>query len=173
MESHEIIKFQNIKFYTHPIYNRYSSSKKGQIFSKKHRIILKPNVKKGNGGYLHFFAHNDNGRTFYSVSRFVYECFKGTIPDDKEVDHIDNNKENNSIKNLQLLTHKENIRKAHCKKVKSFNIEIREEKKFGSIKEAAKYNCISPSSVCLNCKKITKVVKSKRDGMIYLFNYIE
>ena len=113
-----------------------------------------------------------NIRKSYLVSRFVYECFKGNIPDDKEVDHIDNNKENNSINNLQLLTHKENIRKSRCKKVISLNIETREEKNFRSVKEAAKYNCISPSSVCMNCKKKTKIVKSKKDGMIYIFNYI-
>ena len=69
MNSHEIIKFQNIKFYSHPIYSQYSASNKGQIFSKKNKIILKLIVKKGNGGYLHFFAYNDNGRKFYSVSR--------------------------------------------------------------------------------------------------------
>ena len=76
MESHEIIKFQNIKFYTHPIYNRYAASKEGQIFSKKNRIKLKLNVKKGSGGYLNFLAYNENGRKYYSVSRFVYECLK-------------------------------------------------------------------------------------------------
>ena len=31
-----------------------------------------------NGGYLHFFAYNEKGR-FYSVARFVYECFNGII----------------------------------------------------------------------------------------------
>ena len=115
----------------------------------------------------------NNTKKNYFVSRFVYECFKVNIPGDKEIDHIDNNKENNSIKNLQLLTHKENVRKSRCKKVKSFNIVTREEKKFKSIKEAAKYNRISPSAVCLNCRKITRTSKSKRDGMIYIFNYIE
>ena len=172
MESHEIIKFQNITFYIHPIYNLYGASKDGQILGKKRKKILKLNVNKGNAGYLYFIACNNNGRKFYSVSRFVYECFNGIIEDDKEVDHIDNNKENNNIKNLQLLSHKENMRKSHCKKVKSFNIETREEKKFKSIKKAAKYNYISPSSVCLNCRKITKTTKSKKDGMIYIFNYM-
>ena len=172
MESHEIIKFQNIKFYTHPIYNRYAASKEGQILGKKRKKILKSWLNFANG-YKYFTLYASNTRKSYSVSRFVYESFKGNIPDDKEVDHIDNNKENNSIKNLQLLTHKENTRKSRCKKVKSFNIETREEKKFGSIKEASEEIGISSASVCLNCKKRTKVVTSKKDGMIYIFNYIE
>ena len=171
MNNREIIKFQNIKFYTHPIYSQYSASKDGQILGKKRKKILK-GTNFANG-YKYFTLHAGNISKSYLVSRFVYECFKGNIPDDKEVDHIDNNKENNSIKNLQLLTHKENTRKSHCKKVKSFNIETREEKNFRSVNEAAKYNCISPSSLCLNCKKRTKIVTSKKDGMIYIFNYLE
>ena len=166
------MKFQNNEFYIHPIYNRYAASKEGQIFGKKHKIILKQNVNKGNGGYLHFFAYNEKGRRFYSVARFVYECFNGIIEDDKEVDHIDNNKNNNKINNLQLLSHKENVRKSNCKGVKSFNIETREEKKFRSIKEASEEIDISSTSICLICKKKSKIATSKKDGMIYMFSYI-
>ena len=172
MESYEIIKIQNIKFYSHPIYSKYFASEDGQILSKKHKKILKFWLNRDKG-YQYFSLFINNTQKSYLVSRFVYECFKGDIPNDKEVDHIDSNKENNSINNLQLLTHKENVRKSRCKKVKSFNIETREEKNFKSLNEAAKYNCISPSTVCLNCKKRIKVVKSKRDGMIYVFNYIK
>ena len=64
MNCHENIIFNNIKFYVHPIYNRYAASKDGQIFGKKHKIILKPNVNKGNGGYLHFYAYNEKGEDF-------------------------------------------------------------------------------------------------------------
>ena len=172
MNRGEMIKFQNIKFYSHPNYDKYFASKDGQILSNNSKKILKLGSKSGNG-YLYFSLYSSNIQKSYLVSRFVYECFKGNIPDDKEVDHIDNNKENNKIKNLQLLSHKENMRKSCCKKVKSFNIETREEKNFKSIKEAAKYNCISTSSVCLNCKKRTKVVTSKKDGMLYVFNYMD
>ena len=54
MNCHETIIFNNIKFYVHPIYNRYAASKEGQIYGKKHKIILKQNVNTGNGGYLYF-----------------------------------------------------------------------------------------------------------------------
>ena len=133
MNNREIIKFQDIKFYAHPIYSQYSASKKGQILSKNRKKILKTGSNSGNG-YHYFSLYINNVPKSYLVSRFVYECFKGNIPDDKEVDHIDSNKENNSIKNLQLLTHKENAIKSLCKSVKSFNIETRQEKKFRSIR---------------------------------------
>ena len=173
MNDREIIKFQNKRFYNHPNYKKYFASKDGQILSLKYdkKRILK--LGKKTGGYYYFNLSESNTLKSYSVSRFVYECFKGNIPDDKEVDHIDNCKKNNNIKNLQLLSHAENTRKSHCKKVKSFNIETREEKKFGSIKEASEEIGISSASICLNFKKRTKVVTSKKDGMIYIFNYME
>ena len=39
MESYEIIKIQNIKFYSHPIYSKYFASEDGQILSKKQKNI--------------------------------------------------------------------------------------------------------------------------------------
>ena len=170
MEDQDFIEFQNIKFYFHPIYNRYAASKDGQVLSLKRKKKLQ--LLKNNYGYHQFSLCEKPILKTYLVSRFVYECFKGDIPNDMEVDHIDNDKENNSIKNLQLLTKKENTRKSRCRKVKSFNIETREEKIFKSITKAAKYNYISSSTVCSNCKKIIKTSKSKKDGMLYEFFYL-
>ena len=173
MSNKEIIKFQNIRFYNHQCYKKYFASKDGQILSLKYdkKKILKLQVR--GRGYYYFKLCENNIIKNYSVSRFVYECFKGDIPNEREVDHIDNDKKNNNIKNLQLLTKKENIKKSHFRKeVKSFNIETRKEKKFRSIKEATEEIGVSSSSICLNCKKIIKTTKSKRDGMIYIFNYM-
>ena len=173
MGNKEIIKFQNIKFYKHPKYENYLASKCGQILSlkRKEKKILKLNLS-GNG-YFYFGLCENNDCKIYSVSRFVFECFKGNIPVDKEVDHIDNKKENNSIINLQLLTHSENIKKNHFKrKVISFNIETQEKKIFDSLKEVAEFYDIFSSNICLNCQKKIKTSKSKKDGMKYQFFYL-
>ena len=53
MRDQKIIKFQNKKFYFHPIYKKYAASKDGQVYSNNHKIIIKQNVKKGGGGYLY------------------------------------------------------------------------------------------------------------------------
>lgn len=42
------------------------------------------------------------------VQRLVWQAFKGIIPDDLHVDHIDDNQLNNSLVNLQLLTNEAN-----------------------------------------------------------------
>lgn len=46
------------------------------------------------------------------VHRIVYRAFKGEIGEGLQVDHIDGDKLNNSVDNLQLLTAKENSQKA-------------------------------------------------------------
>lgn len=49
--------------------------------------------------------------------KLVWEKLKGKIPEGMVVDHKDNNPSNNKLDNLQLVTHKDNIR--FCKKYKN------------------------------------------------------
>ena len=167
----EYVKYQGIKFYRHPKYEKYLASRCGQILSlkRKEKKILKLNTNCW--GYYHFNL-SKNGIKRYSVHRFVFETFNGEVPVDKHVDHADNCKENNSIKNLQLLSPKENIRKSKCKKVISYNLETQEEMTFNSNKEAAEFYQIHKSTVSKNCKKETKITKSKKDGKKFQFFYL-
>ena len=129
--------FDGAKFYKHPVFDRYAASKNGDILSLKPEKILK--MKKGRGGYL-FFKICDKKLEKpknYSHHRFVYEVFKGMIPRCFEVDHINNIKSDNRIKNLQLLTHKQNSEKSNNRPIISTNIETGKERRFISIKTAA------------------------------------
>lgn len=47
-----------------------------------------------------------------SVHRLVYQTYVGQIPKDLQINHIDGNKSNNHISNLELCTGKENVRHA-------------------------------------------------------------
>ena len=173
MTNREYVKYQGINFYWHPFTKYYLASRCGKILSlkQKEKRILKLDLS-GNG-YLYFGLYKNNYCKRYSVSRFVFECFKGEIPVDKQVDHADNCKENNSINNLQLLTPSENIRKNHFKKkVISFNLETKKEIIFDSLKEASEFHKINDSSITLNCQKKIKTCKSKKDGKRYKFFYL-
>ena len=172
MANQEFLEFQNIKFYWHPKYKYYLASRCGKILSlkQKEKRILKLRIQ-GNG-YLGFHLFENNACKYYYIHRFVYECFKGEIPKGKEIDHVDRDKKNNNIINLQLLSHLENIRKARCKKVISLNIETKEEKIFESIIEASEFHKIIGSSITLNYQKKIKTCKSKKDGMRYQFFYL-
>ena len=72
------------------------------------------NVKIDKYGYQVVCLSNGNNRKYETVHRLVYESIKGEIPKDMQVDHIDKNKQNNNITNLQLLSLVDNVRKARC-----------------------------------------------------------
>lgn len=79
---------------------RVRSLKVGNIKNLKPRIIT--------GGYFQVGLCKDNKRSFFLVHRLVWEAFIGTIPEGMQVNHIDEDKTNNRLDNLNLLTCKEN-----------------------------------------------------------------
>ena len=172
MDNREYIKFKDIKFFWHPKYKYYLASKCGKILSLKRKE--KRILKFGNNGnnYLIFCLCEKNKKICYLVHRYVFETFKGEIPCYKQVDHVDFDRKNNSINNLQLLSPKENSQKSCCKKVISFNLETKEKKIFESVTEVAKFYQICISTVTKICQKIRKTSKSKRDGQRYKFFYL-
>ena len=61
---------------------------------------------KNNAGY--FIIHLEKCMT---IHRIVAETFLGSIPEGYDVDHIDGDKSNNSVTNLEIVTHQENMRR--------------------------------------------------------------
>lgn len=49
----------------------------------------------------------------YSVHSIIWEAFNGPVPKGLEINHIDLDKTNNALSNLELLTHKENVQHAY------------------------------------------------------------
>jgi hypothetical protein len=58
------------------------------------------------------------------VHRLVYQTFVGPIPSHMQVDHIDHNKTNNKLSNLQLLSVQDNMKKAWDRRGRSERKEI-------------------------------------------------
>ena len=101
--------------------------------------------------------------------------FKETIPSYLEVDHINNLKTDNRIKNLQLLTHKQNVGKSLNKKIISNCIATGEKRKFISIKKASIELDISKRTISNICckRKHYKTATSKKDGKKYTFKFLD
>ena len=113
-------------------------------------------MSKNGNGYLKFNLSDKKKleKTYtYSNHRFVYEVFRGPIPSCLEVDHINNVKTNNKIKNLQLLTKKKNIQKSQNKPIISTCINTGKERRFISIKTAAVELNIDAGNIPKVCKK--------------------
>ena len=120
-------------FHYHHIYTNFGANKYGQIYNKKTKRTSIGNLQSN--GYM--------GKTFSQIEfpckrilihRFVYECFYGDIPPNYEINHIDSNRQNNYIKNLELVTNSENKKHAHEAKKYKTKIEITSDQPIESIK---------------------------------------
>ena len=88
-------------------FTKYEIYDDGRIWSYSRKKFLKPTTK--NGYQVVCLSDNEGNMKQYLVHRVVYESVTGApIPDGLQVNHIDENKANNSISNLNLMTPKEN-----------------------------------------------------------------
>ena len=138
--------FENEEFFETKFYNYYIS-KSGKVLS----LYGKPHLMNGTldkGGYrrvgLLIEKEGKRVQRCFFVHHIVSETFLGKRNDGYVVDHINGNKEDNSIENLQYITNKENISKAHknvspkCK-IKSILILDEKEYVFESINKMNKF----------------------------------
>ena len=173
-ENKRLFIVDGVKYYKHPVFSDYAANKDGDIYSLKRKKII--NKNKDSNGYLFFIICNKKLEKpkFYYQHRFVYEVFRGPIPRGFEVDHIFPVKTDNRLKNLQLLTHKQNIEKSKNKAIISTCIKDGKERRFISIKKAAIELNISAGNISNICckRKSCKTATSKKDNHKYTFRYL-
>ena len=165
--------FDGKKYYKHQVFSNYAANKNGDVLSLKSEKFLK--MTKNNSGYLYFKIYDKKlGKPKdYLQHRFVYEVFKGPIPYCFKVDHLNNFKSDNRIKNLQLLTAQKNSEKSNNKPIISINIDNGKKRRFISIKTAAIELDISADSISKICRKICKTATSKKTGTKYTFKFLD
>lgn len=93
-------------------FSRYSiDTINGRVFDEetKRWKVSNPNAN----GYCYVNVVNDIGfKEAMGLHRLIYMAHTGeSIPEGMQVDHIDNDRANNKIENLELVTHLENMRR--------------------------------------------------------------
>ena len=83
---------------------KYEVSNLGNVKSLIRNRLLKP---MSNHKYL--FVHLGRGTKKKYIHRAVWEAFNGPIPEGLQINHNDENKLNNSLSNLSLVTPRENM----------------------------------------------------------------
>lgn len=128
-----------------PRFLEYEASSLGQIRKGNH--ILKQCLNQC--GYycvgIYDPNHTSNTSRVLSVHNLVIEAFTGipAIKGKRAVDHVDGNKYNNRIENLEYVSYKENMRRARERKlISSYPHRVictTDNKVFDSISECTKY----------------------------------
>ena len=95
---------------TIPNFDTYKINTKGVVLNRFGKELKPGKIPSTN--HLHVSLSNKEvkAKNFY-IHHLVWITFKGEIPNGMVVSHIDGNTENNSLDNLHLLTHKENLNK--------------------------------------------------------------
>ena len=138
-------------------YKGYYVSNLGRV--KHNNKILKP-IKSRNG-YLHIFLYSNNSKKQFLIHRLVANEFINKVSDMNEVNHIDGNKENNRIDNLEWCTHESNVHHffnnnkrndTKPKKVMQFDLQGNLLQIYSSIRNASKCTNITPHNIIYCCK---------------------
>lgn len=91
----------------HPVYKNYFGYKNGRVLMKGGKIS---NTKPNSAGYI---CDKINGRNCVR-HRFIVQCYlEKSIDSSLDVDHINSDKLNNNLYNLQVLTRNDHLSKTH------------------------------------------------------------
>lgn len=103
-------------------YPDYLISNEGSVFSKR----IQRNLKSwsAGAGYQMVSLHNEFGHSKFYVHRLVVLTFMD-VEEPFEVNHIDGDKTHNSLRNLEVLTHSDNLNHAYRTKLHSSGRAVR------------------------------------------------
>lgn len=150
----------------------YQVSNLGRVRNTKTNKILK-GTNTSSDEYIRVDIQLPNeGRRKFLVHLLVYECFVSSQFD--IINHIDGNKKNNRVENLENVSHKENMVKAatetnawNFRKVYQYDLEGNYIKTFLNASDAARAVGILPSSM----RNAIRLRDGKTQG--YIFKYEE
>ena len=139
-------------------------------FKNKKGVIMK-DYKPHHSGYIYLRVNIQK----YSLHRLVAQAFIPNLENKPFVNHIDGNKINNSVNNLEWVTcsennshnHKIGLTKGHTRKIIQYDLEMNEIKKFNKILDASKELNISLSCI----KDVLKEKQKSSKG--FIFRYLD
>ncbi len=132
----------------------YLVSTLGNIYSVKNKQLLKP--IKHTGGYMRVMLYKYGNGSLFKVHRLVAQAFIPNPENKPQVNHIDEDKTNNMVSNLEWVTAKENVNhgtrnerssKKQGMKIKAIDIASGEYNIYNSQQECAKRLNLTQSSI--------------------------
>jgi len=139
-------------------------------FKNRKGIIMK-DYKPHHSGYIYLRVNIQK----YALHRLVAQTFIPNLENKPFVNHIDGNKINNSVSNLEWVTcsennmhnHKIGLTKGHTRKIIQYDLKMNEIKNFDRILDASKELNISLSCI----KDVLKEKQKSSKG--FIFRYLD
>lgn len=121
--------------------------------------------KKDKDGYVTVILSKNQKKKYCRLHRVVASAFAPNPDNKKEVNHIDKNKQNNEVSNLEWVTTAENIRhsfltgrKTRKTPVLQFTPEMELVARYPSIKEASEQQNVKQNNISACCRGRLKTV---------------
>ena len=148
----------------------YQASTLGRIKNQKTKNIIYGGIKRG---YREVILIKDGVRKYKLVHRLVAQTFIPNKENKPQINHIDGNKLNNNVDNLEWCTQSENMKHAYklglqkplyaknnprAKRVKQYNLNKELIKEYYGVKEASRINGLNPRDISKCCQKKRKQV---------------
>lgn len=109
--SEKIVMIHETMFSRIPNFSNYVISKSGTVVSLRRKKIMKRRMSEN--GYFSVHITNDSGKSKVAkVHRLVMSTYIGECPIGYVTDHLDGNKFNPSLDNLEYVTYAENTRRS-------------------------------------------------------------
>ena len=151
---------KKINLYFSEVRDYYYSTDDGLIYSEFSKKYLKPDITKS--GYIQYkLKTKDNKYKSLLGHRVVFACFSNvTLSDNFVINHIDENKTNNKISNLEQITQSENLKygtrvnrvaKTQSKAILKLDKDLNLLKRYNSINEAQR-DGYHPFGIIKSCK---------------------
>lgn len=90
----------------HPYWSGYFATKNGSVYGKRGSVL---SPIKHHTGYSVMTVRGRGKQKQLRIHRFVWECCVGPIPKDLVINHINGDKSDNSLENLELVSTQDNV----------------------------------------------------------------
>lgn len=144
-------------------YERYEVNQFGDIRHKQRKHVLSP--RPNAAGYLYVAFNIEGHRKNFAVHRIVANAFIPNPNNYSEVNHIDSNKTNNCVENLEWVDSSQNKKHAYQKQenktcrgkmVEQYSLQDEYIRTFNSVSEAAQFLGCSVGAISNCCLGRTK-----------------
>ena len=136
-------------------YDGYEVSKQGRIKNTMTGRILKP--QDNGGGYEQVTLCKDGKSKKLQVHRLVAQAFIDNPNDLETVNHIDEDKHNNNVENLEWLSSGDNTRYSQSKQVNQYDLQSgRLICTYSSLSDCCRITGFNQSTISMACRGMYK-----------------